>query len=31
LPTYTPADGSLTRAASAATGAIDSACLATEG
>ncbi|MCW2511122.1 MAG: hypothetical protein JWR11_164 [Mycobacterium sp.] len=31
LPTYTPADGSLTRAASAVTGAIDSACLATEG
>jgi hypothetical protein len=31
LPTYTPADGSLTRTASAATGAIDSACLATEG
>jgi len=31
LPTYVPADGALTRAASAATGAIDSACLATEG
>ena len=31
LPTYTPADGALTGAASAATGAIDSACLATEG
>jgi hypothetical protein len=31
LPTYVPADGALTRAASAVTGAIDSACLATEG
>ncbi|MBJ7341848.1 hypothetical protein [Mycolicibacterium sp.] len=31
LPTYVPADGALTRTASAATGAIDSACMATEG
>jgi hypothetical protein len=30
LPTYVPADGALTRTASAATGAIDSACTATE-
>jgi hypothetical protein len=31
LPTYVPADGALTRAASAVTGAVDSACSATEG
>lgn len=31
LPTYTPADALLTRTASAATGAIDEACTATEG
>jgi len=31
LPTYVPTDGALTRAASAATGAVDSACSATEG